>query len=161
MAHQCKQCKKSYQGVWNLNKHFRNHHQPMQCTLCNVLSYGKLEHEKHQRAHGVKNGFECNLCSKLFTRKDNLKHHQRACGDGIMSPYKRPYTLLNPEITFATTKRRSLEHRIQTVDSGFNKATETYRIHFKKDMRTVDTLNILQSASFAMEDKLFMFRQKK
>jgi len=162
MAHQCNTCGKAFGQVYHLNRHHREKHAVMECALCPLVLYGSRAHVKHQKTHGVKTGFACTKCGKTLSRKDSLKKHECSCAAAstAVSSLKRPYTLLDPEVTFASTKRRDLEYRIRTIASGFNGAVEMYRIDFNRAMRTVDTLNILKAATFAMEDKLFYYRQR-
>ena len=77
--------------------------------------------------------------------------HQRTCAAATTSDLKRPFTLLDPEVTFATTKQRDLAYKIRIIASGFNGAVESYRVDFNREMRTIDTLNILRAATFAMK----------
>lgn len=73
---------------------------------------------------------------------------------------RRPITLLNPDVTFATTKRRDLMYQIHIFNSSFNGATKMYRIDFDQDMRIVDTLNINRASVNALEDNLFSYRER-
>ena len=158
MAHQCNTCGASYGQGFNLNRHVHEKHVEMQCGLCALTLFGSQAFVKHQKTHGIKTGFDCSTCGKTFTRKDNLLKHERTCAAGATtSSLKRPFTLLNPEVTFATTKRRDLEYKIRTIHSGFNGAITMYRIDFNHSMRTVDTMNILRASTFAMEGKLFNY----
>ena len=162
MAHHCVTCGASYGQRFHLNRHVREKHEEMKCGLCSLILFGSQAFEKHQKTHGIKTGYDCSLCGKTLSRKDNLKQHQRTCdaAGANVSPLRRPFTLLNPDVTFASTKRCDLEYKVRTIASGFNGAVETYRIDFNREMRTVDTLNILKAATFAMEDRLNNYRER-
>ena len=102
MAHQCKACGKTFSRTDSLNRHHREKHAEMECALCPLVLYGLHAYEKHQKSHGVKTGFACTKCGKTLSRKNNLKKHERSCAaaGASTSSLKRPYTLLDPEVTF-------------------------------------------------------------
>ena len=112
-------------------------------------------HEKHLSiSHNVgKTTYPCSTCGKSFSRKDNLTHHTRTCTNATPDIHlKRPYTLLNPDITFA--KRRCIEYRIQSIDSGFHDAVHSYRITFDPEMQVTEIWNQLNGSINAMYDIL-------
>ena len=119
----------------------RDQHQPMSRGLCPLTFYGKRALQLHCRnVHRTDKQFECELCNKKYSRKDNMLQHQKTCTEKSTSSgagMKRSFTILNPDITFAKTARSDLQFNIDTIDEAFNGAAETYCITYK------DTLNIM------------------
>ena len=85
MASTCKICGASYGRTSELNRHVRDKHVEMKCGLCPLVLYGSQAFEKHQKNHGVKTGFDCTMCGKTLSRKDNLVKHQRTCAAATTS----------------------------------------------------------------------------
>ena len=112
--HRCTVCGKTFGQGFTLNRHVREKHTEMPCQHCPMKLYGSQAYEKHVKTHGVKSGFECSTCGKMINRKGNCARHQRSCTGGATSTVaagtKRPFTLLNPEVTFEC----SIQVNIQT-----------------------------------------------
>ena len=69
MAHQCTTCGKTFGRGSELNRHIREKHTELQCGLCPIMLFGTQALEKHQKAHGVKTGFDCPTCGKHLVAK--------------------------------------------------------------------------------------------
>ena len=79
----CDLCDKSFNPKSNLESHMRYAHskdpEVIQCTECNK-SLRRENYKNHLKLHESK-AFECIICSKQFSRKDNMLDHKRRMHD--------------------------------------------------------------------------------
>ena len=155
----CKVCNATFSRSNNLNAHYREKHQPRQCSECPLLFHGSGALQKHQQAvHGLQKKHACEKCSKPFNRKCDLNRHLLSCKASVptICVYP-PLTFKKEEVVNAKTKAEDLQFNIQTVDKSFQGVAETWRITLNPSMRPVDVLNSLNASVNAMEARIREF----
>jgi hypothetical protein len=71
----CHFCGKDFSSVYKLATHVKSHEGQLEfeCNECGKQLASRAALNKHVLSHGK--DFQCELCQKLFSRKDNLQAH--------------------------------------------------------------------------------------
>ena len=71
----CQLCKKEFSSVYKLKTHLKIHEGKLdfQCNTCLKMFASRFALNKHNLIHEKK--FQCEICEKIFSRKDNLQIH--------------------------------------------------------------------------------------
>jgi hypothetical protein len=79
-GHPCQHCLRIFNTRSDLRHHLRSHgpkEKPHKCKSCpSAFQYPK-DLTRHEDTHNKQNKFTCPICSKVYTRKDNLQRHQQ------------------------------------------------------------------------------------
>ena len=70
----CDTCGRLFSSVESMEKHKVNIHRTVECDLCHVKVL-KRHIKEHQRRHIDGKQLKCEICEKLFFRRDSLKLH--------------------------------------------------------------------------------------
>ena len=55
---------------------------PLECEICTKTFSKRKNLKKHQKIHKSEKTFECELCTKTFSKRKNLKAHQKIHSGG-------------------------------------------------------------------------------
>ena len=71
----CKICNKEFSSTYKLATHMKRHQGNLDfpCIECDTMFASTASLNKHKLSH--KKSFQCELCQKMFSRKDNLTAH--------------------------------------------------------------------------------------
>jgi len=71
----CHLCEKKFSSIYKLRTHLKIHEGKLdfQCNTCLKMFATKFALNKHNLVHEKK--FQCEICEKIFSRKDNLQTH--------------------------------------------------------------------------------------
>ena len=71
----CKMCNKEFSSTYKLATHMKRHQGKLDfpCSDCDKMFASTASLNKHKLSH--QKSFQCELCQKLFSRKDNLTAH--------------------------------------------------------------------------------------
>ena len=71
----CKLCNKEFSSTYKLATHMKRHQGKLDfpCSDCDKMFASTASLNKHKLSH--QKSFQCELCQKLFSRKDNLTAH--------------------------------------------------------------------------------------
>ncbi len=67
----CQHCEKVFPSIATANKHKKQRHQEIVCTICGKICYGKEDLKSHVKLHNNK----CGTCFKSFTSKKDMDEH--------------------------------------------------------------------------------------
>ena len=161
----CSYCDKSFCNISTLNRHMRVVHIQQNCKQCPRIFFGKTALDKHMEvSHGGEKPLGCENCLKRYVNKRNLTRHTQSCttpstsssGAGV----KRSYTLENPTIMRAKTRKADKQYDVQVIQTAFRDATRTFRVEYKKDMEEKDIINCLEASIYAMKHELQQYQSK-
>ncbi|XP_043255488.1 zinc finger protein 2 [Colletes gigas] len=114
----CKECGETFNDKKSLNKHRYTTHADQKiykCEPCDTYfsrSYHLNRHIMQSGCHGnILNTFNCQVCEKVFTRKDNLREHLRT-HSGTLGRQKKPCKYCPKE--FLTSQQLLIHERIHT-----------------------------------------------
>jgi DNA-directed RNA polymerase subunit RPC12/RpoP len=86
--YQCSQCPKTYSRSDTLRAHERDIHgteldkDRVQCDVCFKRLGSRRELQRHMAVHDQDQTYACSVCSKEFSRPDNLKVHEESHNSG-------------------------------------------------------------------------------
>lgn len=84
------ECQFEYTTKQELQKHKRkNHNDHFQCDQCEFSTHGDYELKKHVREKHEKHEivkYQCEYCSQIFSKKENLNRHKRVKHEGKRAP---------------------------------------------------------------------------
>ena len=98
--HKCKLCKKFFERLSDLKRHYRTHtgEKAFTCDVCGRSFSQSGNLIVHKRIHFGNKPFQCNVCNKKFSQKISLDRHKRIhtgetpfvcgkCGKAFSNPY--------------------------------------------------------------------------
>ncbi|CAH1791513.1 unnamed protein product, partial [Owenia fusiformis] len=78
--HVCQQCGVSYAVKDQLNRHMSSHEKPFECDTCGAKFSRRYNLKQHEKVHSGVKEYECKICGRQFTQLAALCGHSKTCG---------------------------------------------------------------------------------